>query len=219
MAEAIPKSAALRRIAAVEAALPPEAVPIGARGRILAAALNLFADQGYAGTSVRDICACAEVQATTLYAHFPSKEHVLAEILRLGHEQHFRRLRGALLECQPDPIQQLSAMVRMHVIVHCEYAKLAAVANAELHALSEAMAGPVLALAQQTQSLLAEVFERGIRLGIFKVPDSFLAQRAIGGMGMRVAYWYTPECGHTPEQLGDIYAEFARRIVGVMSTV
>ena len=149
MSEPAPRTSAVRRIAAMEAALPPEAIPPGARGRILGAALGLFADVGYAGTSVRDICARAEVQATTLYSHFPSKEHVLAEILRLGHEQHFRYLRSALLASQPDPVQQLSAMVRAHVIVHCEYAKLAAVANAELHALSESMAPPILALIQQ----------------------------------------------------------------------
>ena len=218
MTPGAPKRGALRRIAAVEATLPPEAVPPGARGRILGAALNLFADLGYAGTSVRDICARAEVQATTLYAHFPSKEHVLAEILRLGHEQHFRKLRSALLETQPDPVQQLSALVRTHVILHCEYAKLAAVANTELHALSEDMAAPVLALLEQTQSLLGEVFERGIRLGVFDVPDALVTQRAIAGMGMRVAYWYTPECGRTPEQLADSYAELARRMVGVFKT-
>lgn len=204
-----------RRIASLKPVFPAGIVPSGARGRILCAALNLFADHGYGGTSVRDICIRAKVQATTLYAHFPSKEHVLAEIIRLGHEEHFRRLRNALLETQPDPPLQLATLIRTHVHSHCEHAMLAVVANAELHALSGAMAAPILAVRQQSEALLIEVLERGIRLGIFKVPDTYLTLRAIGGMGLRVAYWYTPDCGRTPEQVADAFVEFALRIVGV----
>lgn len=209
------KISAHRRIAATDSVLPPDVNPGGTRGEILCAALELFAERGYSGTSVRDICTKADVQATTLYAHFGSKEDVLAEIIRLGHDEHFRRLRSALLETQPEPAKQLAALVRAHVIAHCKYSMLAVVANAELHALPEAKAAPGLAINRQNESLLAEVFERGIRLGIFHVPDSFLAQRAIGSMGMRVAYWYGPDCGRTPEQVAEAYAELALRIAGV----
>jgi AcrR family transcriptional regulator len=205
-----------RRIATVETALPPGVTPKGARGRILSAALRLFADRGYGGTSVRDICAEAKAQATTLYAHYPSKEHVLAEIIQLAHDHHYRRLRDALMTAQPDPREQLSALVRAHVVSHCDYSMLAVVATAELHALSEAMAAPILSLRAQSERLLVDVIERGIQQGVFTVPDTYLALRAIGGMGLRVSYWYSPDCGRTPEQVAEVFAEYARRIVGVM---
>ena len=127
-----------RRIAAEESELPADVDLRGARGRVLTAALHLFADLGYGGTSVRDICAQAGVQPTTLYAHFPSKEDVLAELLRIGHDEHYRRLRAALLEVEPDPAVQLRALVCAHVSSHCSFPMLAVVASAELHALSQA---------------------------------------------------------------------------------
>lgn len=203
-----------RRIAAVDTAIPEGVSPKGARGRILNAALRLFADRGYGGTSVRDICSEAQAQATTLYAHFPSKEHVLAEIIQLAHDVHHRRLRDALLTAQPHPREQLAALVRAHVHSHCDYSMLAVVATAELHALSEAMAAPILALRAQSERLLVDVLERGIEQRVFDVPDTYLALRAISSLGIRVSYWYAPDCGRTPEQVAEVFAEYAWRIVG-----
>jgi AcrR family transcriptional regulator len=203
-----------RRLAAVDPALPQDIDPTGTRGRILAAALHLFAEKGYGGTSVRDICTRAGLQLTTLYAHFPSKEHVLAELARIGHDEHLGHLRAALLEVQPEPTAQIRALMRAHVVTHCAYPLLAVVANAELHALSPEHAAPALALRRQAETLVAEVILRGIRLGVFKVPDPLLALAAIGAMGLRVANWYTPDCGKRVDEIADTYGEFALRILG-----
>ncbi len=51
------------------------------RSRILAAAISLFAEQGYAGTSVRDISERLGVTKAALYYHFPSKETILDALL------------------------------------------------------------------------------------------------------------------------------------------
>jgi AcrR family transcriptional regulator len=203
-----------RRLAAVEPTLPPAVDAASTRGRILEAALHLVAEAGYGGTSVRDICARADLQLTTLYAHFPSKEHVLAELVRIGHEEHHRRLREAMLGAQPHPVEQIRALMRAHVASHCEHTVLAVVANAELHALRADAAAPALALRRQSETLVAEVILRGVRMAAFRVPDPLLALAAIGGMGLRVAHWYTPDCGKTVDEIADAYAEFALRILG-----
>jgi AcrR family transcriptional regulator len=51
------------------------------RSRILAAAVSLFGEQGYAGTSVRDISERLGVTKAALYYHFPSKETILDALL------------------------------------------------------------------------------------------------------------------------------------------
>lgn len=207
-----------RRVAVETVTLPPGVTPKGARGKILNAALRLFAQRGYGATSVRDICKEAKVQTTTLYSHFPSKEKVLAEIIQLGHTEHLQRLRDALLQCKKQsPAEQLSAMVRAHVISHCEYSMLAVVANTEMHALSEDTVRPVMAILQESESLLGGVLHRCTQQSTFDAPDLELALRAIGGMGMRVAFWYEPNCGKTPEYVADTYANFAMKLVGVAS--
>ncbi|EIV93828.1 TetR/AcrR family transcriptional regulator [Frankia sp. QA3] len=51
------------------------------RSRILAAAMSLFGEQGYAGTSVRDISERLGVTKAALYYHFSSKETILDALL------------------------------------------------------------------------------------------------------------------------------------------
>jgi AcrR family transcriptional regulator len=51
-----------------------------ARGRVLAAAVELFARQGYDGTSVAQVIELAGVAKGGFYHHFPSKEALLYEV-------------------------------------------------------------------------------------------------------------------------------------------
>jgi AcrR family transcriptional regulator len=50
------------------------------RGRILAAAAELFTQHGFAAAKVADICERADVAHKTFFNHFPSKQHLLREI-------------------------------------------------------------------------------------------------------------------------------------------
>jgi AcrR family transcriptional regulator len=61
-----------------------------ARGRLIAAAAERFAQHGFASTSVRDICKAAGVTQPALYWHFRNKEGiylaVLEEAMRIHRE-------------------------------------------------------------------------------------------------------------------------------------
>ncbi|GAA1617151.1 helix-turn-helix domain-containing protein [Catellatospora bangladeshensis] len=52
-----------------------------AREEILDAAAELFAQRGYAATSTRLIAEAVGIRQASLYYHFDSKEHILAELL------------------------------------------------------------------------------------------------------------------------------------------
>ncbi len=203
-----------RRLAETTTALPDGVRPAGARGVVLDAALQLFAEHGFAGASIRDIAQAAGVQPPTIYAHYASKEHLLADLIRIGHEEHQKRLRNAMLTSSSDPREQLITYVRTHVRMHCELSMLAIVANSELHVLSKALAAPSNVLREQSGQLLVDVIERGRTSGVFSVPNTWLALAAIGGMGLRVAYWYTADHELSAETVADTYAQFACRIVG-----
>src|SRR5262245_14537645 len=84
------------------AKLPKLALEPTAR-RILEAALRMYAMQGFHGTSMRDLAKVLEIQPSALYASFPSKDHLLAELVRIGHEFHLASLRTALLAAGADP--------------------------------------------------------------------------------------------------------------------
>ncbi len=212
---AIHAQAPERRLSATGAHLLPQMKPPGTRGNILEATLQLFAETGYAGASMREIAAACGIRAATVYSHYPSKAHLLAELCQLGHAEHARLLRGALLTAGNAPQQQISALVRAHVQLHTSYPMLAVVANAELHHLPDELSPEIFQLRNQSIELLSEVIARGMEMDVFDVPDLWLATAAIGGMGLRVAYWFDPDAQITPESVADGYVEFALRILNV----
>ena len=117
--------------------LPSAALSEGTPGRILVTALRLFAQRGFHGTSVRALAAQCELQPGALYVHFPSKEHILAELARLGHEAQQTALRTALLEAGDDPAEQLVAVVKSNATLHATYPQLAIVVNEDVTKLKE----------------------------------------------------------------------------------
>jgi AcrR family transcriptional regulator len=52
--------------------------------RILDAAEALFAERGYAGTTLRDVAARVDLRIPSLYNHFPSKDALYAAVLARG---------------------------------------------------------------------------------------------------------------------------------------
>jgi AcrR family transcriptional regulator len=203
-----------RRLTAVAVALPEGTTPPGTRGRILESALQQFAERGFHGTSIRDIAGGIGINSATLYAHYASKEQILAELVLIGHEELHRRLQQALLKAGGSAAGQLEAMVRAQVLVHADFPLLALVANQELHALSPEAAGPALALREQSRELALAVVASGAENGEFDVSDALLAATAISSMNIRVASWFGPDQPYTREQVADVFAGFALRVVG-----
>lgn len=71
--------------------------PLHADGRqtrqaILDAALDLFADRGYFGTSLRDIATAVGVRESALYNYFPGKEALFEALMIVDNENTVERL-------------------------------------------------------------------------------------------------------------------------------
>lgn len=63
------------------------------RQAIFEAAVRLFADSGYDGTSIRDIVQAAGVTKPVLYYYFDSKEHLFYSIIKEKGEQFLSNIR------------------------------------------------------------------------------------------------------------------------------
>ena len=199
---------------AKRAVLPAGVAVDGARRRVLEGALRLFATQGFHGSSMRELAQLVELQPSALYVHFASKEHVLAELVRVGHQAHQQAIRAAMLEVGADPVLQLSAFVAGHVRMHATYPYLAIVVNREMDALSPELAAAGRALRDQSSALLIDIIERGAALKRFAPTHPFIAAAAIGAVGLRIPYWYSPTSGIAVEELVEHNVEIALRIVG-----
>ena len=68
---------------------------LSTRQRILNCALDLFAQNGYSETSIRDIAFAVGINPASLYFHFASKEELLLAIL-----EEYHRLTGTIFQSQ-----------------------------------------------------------------------------------------------------------------------
>ncbi len=74
-------------------------------------AIGLMGEQGYEGTSTRDIARAAGVSVAALYYHFPSKLDLLREFLQEAHDVVLARVAQRVDAAGDDPVAQLDAIV------------------------------------------------------------------------------------------------------------
>jgi len=78
--------------------LSPQQRREGRRRRLLDAALELFAAQGYAATSIERVCSTAGVTTRTLYEEFASREGLLAALFDETSALAIRAVEAALAD-------------------------------------------------------------------------------------------------------------------------
>jgi AcrR family transcriptional regulator len=80
------------------------------RNRILASAKTLFAEQGFAGTSISDIAAATAVPVGSIYTYFENKDALLRVIVEEGWAEFYSRL-SELAAGEREPEDKLRALV------------------------------------------------------------------------------------------------------------
>ncbi len=184
-----------------------------ARQRLVAAAVESFAAKGFHGTTTRDIASAAGMSPAALYVHHRSKEDLLHQISRAGHDLTLALVREAVATSR-DPREQLLSVVRAFVVHHAENHTSARVVNYELAALSPEHLEEIAATRHEIEQEMRDVVERGVEAGAFTTPDPHMTALALLSLGIDVARWYRDEGAWTPAQIADHYCDLALRIVG-----
>jgi AcrR family transcriptional regulator len=213
--------------------LAMDGVKPGAR-RLIEIAVPLFAERGYHGVSIRDLTSAAGINVASFYNHFKSKEQLLFEVSLAAHNTHQTLIRDALLGAGDDPSTQLREAIRANASFHGTFPTLAVAANAEMHALSPEHRDRVYSVRHDSARLIVAIIERGNALGAFDCPDPWMALSAIGGMCLRIAWWFRgdnndaagtlssyaaetatwfPEGAYKIEDVAAAFADFALKIV------
>lgn len=81
---------------------------------VLDAAARLFAQRGYAATSMRDIAQAASMLPGSLYYHFAAKEDLLAAVYEAGVGDIVEAVRAAVAQ-ETDPWRRLEAACIAHL--------------------------------------------------------------------------------------------------------
>ncbi|WP_322751832.1 MULTISPECIES: TetR/AcrR family transcriptional regulator [unclassified Frankia] len=132
----------------------PRANAVDTRDRILAVAVQLFNEQGYAGTSIRDIAERLSMTKAALYYHFASKDMILDAVVQpfveaFGHVRDLSRVDPpasartiieSLVEAMAGPGAVLFAFVNDPSVIHRQIGKGDIASHQD--AIVTALAGP-----------------------------------------------------------------------------
>lgn len=186
--------------------------PTAAQQRILDAAATCFAERGFHGTSTRDIARQAGLSPAVLYVHYPSKEDVLFEISRRGHEHALARMREASA-AHTDPGDRLAATTHAFALWHAREHTLARIVNYELDALSPEHFPVIAELRRAIEREMRDVVAAGILTGAFHSDRPEATSLAILSLAVDLGRWFRDEGRWTPEDVATHYAQLALRMV------
>lgn len=183
------------------------------RAKLLESATRAFAERGFHGTTTRDITTAAGTSSAALYVHHPSKEDLLYQISRAGHEATLVAIRRGKA-ASADVREQLRIVVEDFVVDHAENHTRSRIVNFELAALEPEHRAEVLDLRRSIDAEMVGLIDEGIAAGAFNIAEPRVAASVILSSGIDVARWYHKDYRLSPRQLGAAYADVALRIVG-----
>jgi AcrR family transcriptional regulator len=175
---------------------------------ILQAALDAFHEQGYHGTTVRDIANRADLTMPALYYHHGNKEGILTTLLDIAMDDVLSHVRGALDEAGQSSWDQL-VNATTAIVMHMTHRQQLAWLHSEHRFLSTEQRRRYLTKRAELSSLLCGVLTRGVADGSFDQQDVRFTNRALLGMLQAIADWHRPDGPYTPDEIADEYVAAA----------
>jgi AcrR family transcriptional regulator len=179
--------------------------------RVRQAALRLFARQGYAAVSMRQIASEVGVQAGALYNYTPDKQSLLFDLM----QAHMRDVLGAV----PDPkgrsaMDQLEDFVRFHIAFHFGRPDEVFIAYMELRNLTPENFEVIEKQRKLYESHLEQILDNGVSAGAFAVQDPKIATFAVIAMLTGINTWFREGGRLSLEAVQDQYWHMVRTAVG-----
>lgn len=174
--------------------------------RVKAAAVYLFATQGYAATGIRDIAKKVGITNAGVYHFVANKEALLRDIMCQGQQMLSDTAAEALADVDK-PEDRLAVLVSGLVGAHGVNQLISLVTDGEIRALtpgSEAHA-EILSMRDAYETLWKDVLLAGTEAGVFTIADHRLTRLALMAMCTGISEWYRPD-GET--DLETIASEF-----------
>ena len=180
---------------------------------LLTSAVRCFAGNGFHATTTRDISGAIGLSPAALYVYFPSKELVLFEIIRAGHQRVLDYLSEPAVTSVEDPAEHLCVLIARYTEWHARYHVAARVCQYELAGLTGEHYEEILEIRHRTNRVFREAVARGVDDGSFDDVDVRRTSRALLSLGIDLIRWYRRDGADSPEQMGRFNAALALRMV------
>jgi AcrR family transcriptional regulator len=177
-------------------------------------ARRLFAAHGYEGVSMRDIAGSVGIRQSAIYNHFPSKQHLLVDLMVSHMERLLEAMRSAVGKTGT-PSERLTAFVRFHVTYHIDQPEDVFLAYMELRSLEDEGREAIIPLRDAYETTLREILEAGANEGTFRIPDIAVVTRAILAMMTGVTVWFRDTGRLDRETVAAAYVTTVLQAVGL----
>ena len=177
------------------------------------AALTLFAERGYHGTSMKDIAQVVGIRAPSLYNYVEAKQEILRDVM-LETMHVLLRDHSEAVARTSDIAEQLRRAMEAHVRYHARYRRQIRIGNTEIASLEPEARSVVRKMRHQYALQWQELIERGLAQGAFSTLSPQLAAYALLEMGIGVALWFREDGPLSESQVVFYYGDMALRLVG-----
>jgi len=182
------------------------------RRQIESVASGLFREQGYAGTSVRDIARGLAIQGASLYAHVASKEDVLWAIVRQSADRFEQAADAAEAATAGQPVRErLAALVAAHVAVLTDDVGRASVFVREWRSLSPVHRALIAARRDAYEERWRRLIAEGGQSGELAAADPPLAAAYLLTALNGIATWYRPDGPLSARAIGAEFVDLSLR--------
>jgi AcrR family transcriptional regulator len=182
------------------------ATPVDRRDVILERAADLFAKQGVAATTVREIAEAVGILSGSLYHHFASKDDIVDAIVSSFMEDLVTRY-DAVLATGTDPASRLRGLVRASIATSAEHPHATEIYQNDARYLQAAEGTSVVRQsARAVRSAWIKVLEEGAAAGVFRddVPVKVIYPLLRDGLWL-TARWFVPTKTYGYDALAEDY--------------
>ncbi|WP_165818608.1 TetR/AcrR family transcriptional regulator [Frankia canadensis] len=178
--------------------------------QVRSTAAEVFATKGIASTRIQDIADALGTSRTALYHYYPSKDDLLADLVRDIADEATAVLRAAVDRAQPaDPAARLHFAVRALVHLSVDNPGRARLLDLVARDLPQPASQELAERNSRFFRGLAELIRTGIDAGVLRRVDEHVAAQTIGGMTRAVAWWYDPAGSRSADEIADQIADTA----------
>ncbi len=176
------------------------------REAIVEAAIQLFNQNGYHATTMRDIARAVSIQKPSLYHHFDSKESILLCILETGMDRLIQEL-NAIVTSHVDCVEKLRQAIHAHAAMIAANPQGAAVFLREDRGLGDEYMRLYLQKRDRFEGCFRQIIQQGMDAGMFRKADVAITAHALLGMVNWMTRWYRPAGRFSASEIADQFAD------------
>lgn len=185
---------------------------ITARERLINAAVEAFAEKGFAATTTRDIASRAGMSPAAVYVHHDSKESLLFTVSLQGHRSALDVIDRASTSHE-DPVERIRVMVYEFSLWHADHSRVGRIVQWEYHALSPEHRAEVAGLRRSIERTMQDALADGVGQGVLDVTDIPGTAFSLLSLGVDLVRWFEPAGSRSAHELAALHADLAVRMV------